>query len=379
MRKKVRIVDNAELNTAEAAKPEVAEAPVAKSELQEMGTAMAQEAKAVAETSEEKNGEQEGQRRNRRSPRHLRASGQRRRRIRDTRPEKGEDMEAMVTDAVGHAVEEVTDTLNDIENVVSIVEKRKPSVRLKSGVASPEMAMGKVWPAAGKPAVAAIEAPAEAEAPATTAAPTAEVADKTAPALGGVAMPELAMGKAFPLRAEVAAQPVTETVVEETVVEEVVAQEPAVEAPEVAETAEETVVEAPKAEAETDVAAAIAAAQAAMLGMHAQQPVEEAPVAEEPAVVESPEPTATVEEAKAPEASVAEVETAAAQVCATSPRGQHATAKMAKAPAPAEAAEAEVVAIAPLRETRFAARQAGSQTATSHAASGARSTMPTAE
>ncbi|MBC7001967.1 ribonuclease E [Photobacterium sp. BZF1] len=385
MRKKVRIVDNAELNAAEAAKPEVAETPVAKSELQEMGTAMAQEAKAVAETSEEKNGEQEGQRRNRRSPRHLRASGQRRRRIRDTRPEKGEDMETMVTDAVGHAVEEVTDTLNDIENVVSIVEKRKPTVRLKSGVASPEMAMGKVWPAAGKPAVAAIETPAETEAPATTAAPTAEVADKAAPALGGVAMPELAMGKAFPLRAEVAAQPVVEeTVVEEAVVEEAVAQEPTVEAPvaeepsleapEVAETAEETAEEAPRAEAETDVAAAIAAAQAAMLGMHAQQAAEEqaeeAPVTATEASTEAP-----VEEAKAP---VADIETATAQICATSPRGQHATAAMAKAPAPAETAEAEVVAIAPLREARFAARQAGSQTATSHATSSAQSTMPRA-
>ncbi|AJR09281.1 putative ribonuclease E [Photobacterium gaetbulicola Gung47] len=377
MRKKVRITDDAEVKAVETAKPEVAETPAAKSELQEMGTAMAQEAKAVAESTEEKNGEQEGQRRNRRSPRHLRASGQRRRRIRDTRPEKGEDMEQMVTDAVGHAVEEVTDTLNDIENVVSIVEKRKPAVRLKSGVASPEMAMGKVWPAASKPAVAAIEAAVEAEAP--EAAPVAE----QAAVLGGVAMPELAMGKAFPLRSEAA--------VEETVVEAPVAEEQTVEAPAVTETAEatvaeETVAEEPKAEAESDVAAAIAAAQAAMLGMHAQQPAEEpeqeAPVAEK-AVAEEPvtevSAEAPAEAAKASEATVASVETAPAQICATSPRGQHATAAMAKAPAPTEASEARVVAIAPLREARFAARQAGSQTATSHATSGAQSTMPNAE
>ncbi|WEM41377.1 ribonuclease E [Photobacterium sp. DA100] len=368
MRKKVRITDDVEVAAVEATQPAVAETPVAKSELQEMGTAMAQEAKAVAESTEEKNGEQEGQRRNRRSPRHLRASGQRRRRIRDTRPEKGDDMEKMVTDAVGHAVEEVTDTLNDIENVVSIVEKRKPAVRLKSGVASPEMAMGKVWPAASKPAVAAIETAAEAK------APVAEVADKAAPALGGVAMPELAMGKAFPLRAEtVAEEPVVETPA--PAVEAPVAEEQPVEAPAVAEaTVEETEAPAQETTAESDVAAAIAAAQAAMLGMHAQQPAEEPATQAEQADVEVP-----LEEVVEAEVAATVTNVEAAQVCATSPRGQHATAAMAKAPAPAETAEPAVVEIAPLRAARFAARQAGSQTATSHATSGAQSTMPKAE
>lgn len=392
MRKTVRITDNAEVKAVETTQPAVAEAPVAKSELQELGTAMAQEAKAVTDNVEEKNGEQEGQRRNRRSPRHLRASGQRRRRIRDTRPEKGEEMEQMVTEAVGHAVVEATDTLNDIENVVSIVEKPKAVVRLKSGVASPEMAMGKVWPSASKPAVASLDAPSadvveatETEAPAVVAE---QATAETAPALGGVAMPELAMGKAFPLRADVAEEtteqapvveaPVVETVaeVEETVVETPIAEEPKAEASVAAE---------PQS-AESDVAAAIAAAQAAMLGMQTQQPAEVEATEAAPAVeVTKPEAPVEETETKAPEAVVTRAETvvsnveATAQVCATSPKGLHATAAMAKAPAPLEAAEPTVVAIAPLRDARFAARQAGSQTATSHATAGAKSTMPTAE
>ncbi len=40
------------------------------------------------EQAEQSNEQENGQRRNRRSPRHLRASGQRRRRIRDTRQRK---------------------------------------------------------------------------------------------------------------------------------------------------------------------------------------------------------------------------------------------------------------------------------------------------
>ncbi|MGR5140922.1 ribonuclease E [Photobacterium sp. DNB23_23_1] len=387
MRKTVRITDNAEVKAVETTQPAVAEVPVAKSELQELGTAMAQEAKAVTDNAEEKNGEQEGQRRNRRSPRHLRASGQRRRRIRDTRPEKGEEMEQMVTEAVGHAVEEVTETLNDIENVVSIVEKPKAVVRLKNGVASPEMAMGKVWPSATKPAVASLEAPVEdvvkaTEAPAVVAEQTTA---ETAAVLGGVAMPELAMGKAFPLRADVAEEtaeqaPVVDTpAVEETVVETPVAEEPKVEAPVAAEPAE------PQS-AESDVAAAIAAAQAAMLGMQTQQPVEvEVTEAAPAAAVTEPEVQVAEAETKAPEVVVTHAETvvsnveSTAQVCATSPKGLHATAAMAKAPAPVEAAEPIMVAIAPLRDERFAARQAGSQTATNHATAGAKSTMPSAE
>ncbi|MGR5062569.1 ribonuclease E [Photobacterium sp. DNB22_13_2] len=373
MRKTVRITDNAEVKAVETTQPAVAEAPVAKSELQELGTAMAQEAKSVTDNAEEKNGEQEGQRRNRRSPRHLRASGQRRRRIRDTRPEKGEEMEQMVTEAVGHAVVEATDTLNDIENVVSIVEKPKAIARLKSGVASPEMAMGKVWPSATKPAVVSIDTPVadvveatETEAPAVAEQATAE----TAAVLGGVAMPELAMGKAFPLRADVA----EETTEQAPVVEAPVTEEPKVEAPVAAESAETQ-------SAESDVAAAIAAAQAAMLGMQTQQATEAAPAVE----VTEPEAPVEVTETKAPEAVVTRAETvvsnveAAAQVCATSPKGLHATAAMAKAPAPVEAAKSTVVAIAPLRDARFAARQAGSQTATNHATAGAKSTMPSAE
>ncbi|MGF1698857.1 ribonuclease E [Photobacterium makurazakiensis] len=347
LRKKVRFIDEQEqapIETVNAA-PVVAEAAQTPSPIQEIGTAVAQEAKATDDHAEQKGekGEQEnGQRRNRRSPRHLRASGQRRRRIRDNRPENGDNMEKMVTDAVGHAVEEATDTLNDIENVVTIVEKPTSS-RPVSGVASPEMAMGKVWQSAKKVPVAAVEeaAPvAEAPAKATVAetpvktpvaeAPVAEVVETTS-TLGGVAQPELAMGKAFPLREEA---PVSA----DTTVE-------AIATPSVEETPE-----IEPAPVETVVAESVTVEEAPTV----------APVTEEaPVVVEAAAPVVTPVEV------VAKVE--AQLVTATAPRGRHAIAPTVKAPAPAENANAEVVTIAPLREARFAARQAGSQTATNSA------------
>ncbi|PSW16951.1 ribonuclease E [Photobacterium sanctipauli] len=336
LRKKVRITDDLEqapvqtpetAPVAEEVKAPVAQEAKAPSAIEELGTAMAKEAKATEEQVEQKGedkAEQEnGQRRNRRSPRHLRASGQRRRRIRDNRPEKGDNVEKMVTDAVGHAVEEATDALNDMENVVSIVEKPAAS-RPLSGVASPEMAMGKVWQAKKVP-VAAIDEP--------VAEAAVEAPAETAPALGGVAQPELAMGKAFPLRQAPVAE--AQPVVEETIVEAPVAEEAVVEAPAVEEPiVEETVAEAPVAE--TPVVEAAPKAE-----VKAEKPVVEV-VAKEAAAEAKP-------------------------VTATAPRGRHTAAPMAKAPAPAETATAEVVAIAPLRESRFAARQAGSQTATNSA------------
>lgn len=327
LRKKVRITDD--LEQAPVTKPSetAAKEPKKPSPLQEQGIAMAKEAQAKetlpqepqqaqAEQPEQNHEQENGQRRNRRSPRHLRASGQRRRRIRDTRPEKAEGVDTAVTEAVGHAVEQVSETLSDLENVISIVEKPKAN-RPASGVASPELAMGKVWVPAAKPAVEAVAEPV-----AEAVAETAEQPATTEPRLGGVAMPELAMGKAFPLRAPVAT--------------EVPAEEKAVAVQEVI--AEEVVTEAP---AEAPATEAVAA-----------------PVVEPTKTVEAAEPVAA--ETVATEVTAGEK----MMVTATSPRGRHAVSPMAKAPAPAEAAETTVVEVAPLRKERSITRQAGSQTAT---------------
>ncbi|MDO6497250.1 ribonuclease E [Photobacterium sanguinicancri] len=343
LRKKVRVVDEAEnaivQDTAivEAPVSETVEQPVVASPLQEMGTSMAKEAQsetaplnAVEEQAQnvdqdqdaEQNEREGGQRRNRRSPRHLRASGQRRRRLRDTRVEQPSD-EDVASEAISHAVVEDTDTLNDLENVVSVVEKPQ-AIRPRTGVASPEMAMGKVWARAPKPAVTAVEvATAAVEAPVATTAVEAPVVEavEEAVTLSGVAMPELAMGKAFPLRDEA----VTEDIAAAT--ETVVAQE------------------APVAEIAETPSAPVQVAQESVIA----------------------EPKAEVATVAAPTEKVL--------VTVTSPRGKHAVAMMAKAPAPVETAEAVVVASAPLREERLQARQAGSQTATSKATAPMASTM----
>ncbi|GAL04903.1 ribonuclease E [Photobacterium aphoticum] len=365
LRKPVRITDGLEqapvAAMAEAAPvaETVAESTAPRSELQMMGTAMAKEAKAseqVEANNEQKgekgNDQENGQRRNRRSPRHLRASGQRRRRIRDTRPD-AEDNAETVAAPLNHDV----DALHDIENAVSIVEKPKAS-RPQTGVASPEMAMGKVWPRAAKPAVQALEEPV-----AEVTEAVAEAAESVAPAaqaLGGVAMPELAMGKVFSPRPVVApiaveAEAPVEAVVETPVVETPVVVEDEVSAEDVIivdNAVEETAAVESPAEAIADAPVAEEANVEVV-----KAPVEAAPVEAAPVVETAPVAAAIV---AAPVANVK-------AVMATSPRGHHAVSPMAKAPAPASEVESVVVAIAPLRESRLQARQAGSQTATSTA------------
>lgn len=382
LRKKVRLTDDAE-QTQELMLDAVQDAKDA-SPLQAMGTEMAKMAKseeiveeAAEEAIEQDNGGQEGngQRRNRRSPRHLRASGQRRRRIRDTRPEKDEDVEGIVTEAVGHAVEEASDVLNDIENVISVVEKPKAVPRLHSGVASPEMAMGKVWPSASKEPVVALDEEAVvaenvAVTEATIAQETVAVTEASAvPALrSGVASPEMAMGKVFPLRSEVTAQaqPTEAPVAAEPARQEAevttveVVESAATEATDVAKdvTVAEEPVNAETTTADAEVAEAVAAAQAAMMGMTMPMDAEAdavAPVAEAPVVV------AAVKE----------------QVTANTPRGNHAVSPMTKAPAPSIVAEPSIVAIAPMREPRVLGRQGGSQGASNRATSPM--SKPTAE
>ncbi|HGE6073618.1 TPA: ribonuclease E [Vibrio cholerae] len=137
------------------------------------------------------------QRRNRRSPRHLRASGQRRRRGRDRRP--------------------------------------NPFRLRKGGVASPEMAMGKVMPRYDlAPRPQSRHETAEGAQHVTHVTPTAATAvvesEKVAAprVLGGVAFPEMAMGKVIVRRETAALETVVAKVAEveepATISDEVVAQ-----------------------------------------------------------------------------------------------------------------------------------------------------------
>nr|WP_086940778.1 ribonuclease E [Thaumasiovibrio occultus] len=306
-----------------------------------------QQAEAAAVDAEQgEDGEERkdrGSRRNRRTPRHLRNNGQRRRRYRDNKDN--------VADAVTHAVEQAADSIDDYENVVSIIDKPQ-GPRLKAGVASPEMAMGKVWSTV-KPAVQALEA-VEAKTPA--------VADAEVSAtVSGVARPEAAMGKvllpytggngqaAAPVEAvvetvvETNKAPAVETVAVEAPVQETIAQvtQPVIEA-----TTEETVVEA-----------AQDAVVAEPVAPEAQETVAEEAVAEK--VIAEPAPVVET---------VTEPAKVAAKGFATSP--------MTKAPAPAsDAVEAIVVNAAPFRAIEVSYRQAGSQSATSCATAPMASTM----
>ena len=346
------------------------------SPLMEMGTSIAKEAQTttvqdqpVIDKQSETNEQDNNQRRNRRSPRHLRASGQRRRRIRDTRVEK-QDYEQHedpscynVADAVEYAVVEATDTISDMVNVVSIVEKPQ-TLRPASGVAAPEMAMGKVWSRI-KPTIEAPVAEVIAEQTHQPAIAKALPDVESKPALGGVAMPELAMGKAFPLRtAPVVEAPIVEApVVETPVVETPVVEAPVVEAPVV----ETPVVETPVVEApvvETPVVETPVVEAPVVEAPVVETPVVEAPVVETP-VVETPVvETPVIKTASAP---MTKIVTETVAVTATSPRGFHAVAAMTKAPAPAETAVKVHVEAAPLRELATT-RSAGSQTATNSAA-----------
>ena len=327
LNKQVRVKDQqAQADATENAAKEQKAPSVSKEQAAAKNKSVAQEQK-VAEQVEatQANGEQSEQeepkqRRNRRSPRHLRASGQRRRRGRDRRP--------------------------------------NPFRLRKGGVASPEMAMGKVMPRfipkphhkQAKPEVAEVAVETQ------TVVNTQEqnVAQETAPQssvvmAGGFACPELAMGKVIIRREEtaviqapVAEAKVTEApavveeapVVVEAKVEAPVVETPVVEAPVESVKAEETVAEAPAVEAETAVV----------------EPVK---------VVEAPKAEAKVE--KAP---VVKAETPKATVAK-----KQAGSPMTKAPGPQEIKEIEVVA-APFRTERFVPKGAGSQVASNKAGAG---------
>ncbi|MGR2665579.1 ribonuclease E [Vibrio campbellii] len=308
LNKSVRVKDQQAAEKAEQEVPvqavvEAVEAPVEKP------------VEAAAEAQQDNKAESK-QRRNRRSPRHLRASGQRRRRGRDRRP--------------------------------------NPFRLRKGGVASPEMAMGKVMPRyIPKPAPKKEERVKEEAAVVATAVPAIQ---------GGFACPEMAMGKVIIRREQPAVveapvvepkvqQPV-ETKVEAPVVETPVAAAPVVEAA-VVEQAETVAAEATPVEPIVDAPVVETTETAVAAAAPTQEPVVEV-VAE---TVEQVTAEAKVETPE-PKAEVIKV--------ATKPR---ASAPMTKAPGPQELREITVTA-APFKAERYAPKGAGSQVATNRASAG---------
>lgn len=255
---------------------------------------------AAAEAQQDNKAESK-QRRNRRSPRHLRASGQRRRRGRDRRP--------------------------------------NPFRLRKGGVASPEMAMGKVMPRyIPKPAPKKEERVQEEAVIATSAVPAMQ---------GGFACPEMAMGKVIIRREQpiVTEAPAVEPKVQETVeakTETAVVETVVVEAPVVAEQA--PVVEVVEAVETPVVDATETVVEAAPVVEAIEEAAEEVAVAiETPAVTAEPK---------------AEVIKVVAKPQASAP--------MTKAPGPQEIREISVTA-APLKAERYTSKGAGSQVATNSA------------
>lgn len=256
---------------------------------------------------------QEDRRRNRRSPRHLRASGQRRRQHRE-RDEQLWDNKL--------------EQLDLMENGLTIVEKRN-QVILKSGVASPEMAMGKVWPARKAVLQNNETQPAQQEPKAAKAAKPkkAKPAVVEPSMLGGVASPELAMGKVFArfkdlsAPAETDEQPLAQAQPAPAVISEPqVQQEPAIEVT-------EPVVVAIESTPATEVLATEA--------------VE---------VTEAAVPTVDIQQVRAME------------VTSTG----RAASPMTKAPAPINDTLFTPVATAAFKPAQLETKQAGSRTATNH-------------
>ncbi|CAK3023128.1 ribonuclease E [Vibrio crassostreae] len=313
LNKQVRVKDQQAQAEDNASKEQVVakELSVSKEQSVAQEQKVAEQVEATQANAEQTEQEEPKQRRNRRSPRHLRASGQRRRRGRDRRP--------------------------------------NPFRLRKGGVASPEMAMGKVMPRLipkphhkqAKPEVTEVQVAAEAQ----TSVQDQNVALETAPQstvvmAGGFACPELAMGKVIIRR-------------EDAAVEAQVTETPAV-------VAEAPVVEAQKVEAPVET-------------VKAEEVVVEAPVVETAVV----EPTKAVEAPKAESAKVEEAPVVKAEAPKAAPKAavakKQASSPMTKAPGPQEIKEIEVIA-APFRTERFVSKGAGSQAASNKA--GAAMTKP---
>ncbi|NLS11517.1 ribonuclease E [Vibrio sp. SM6] len=303
--------------------------------------------KAQGEDSDA-NGETK-QRRNRRSPRHLRASGQRRRRGRDRRP--------------------------------------NPFRLRKGGVASPEMAMGKVMPRYIPKPVAKQDKREETQAvavenvTAVAAVTTQDMAPVTV-ALGGVACPEMAMGKVIVSRATALNPSVTSqheaTVTDEPLVieaETAKVNESEQQKPVMADvmdtvTSQAAVSTANVEPVQTDAAATFtdgdtrADTDISESNQPAPLVAESAPAIEAPTFI-APDEIASDEVAEKPAESKPVAERIKPVATINKP---HAGSAMTKAPGSNDMGEI-VINAAPLREHRYVGHGAGSQSATSQASS----------
>ncbi|MCJ2375459.1 ribonuclease E [Vibrio sp. ZSDZ34] len=285
--KQIRVKDQV---ASKAAEKEKKPAAVAKETADKQKLDDAQPKTAQGDTAQE----EPKQRRNRRSPRHLRASGQRRRRGRDRRPNP---------------------------------------FRLRSGgVASPEMSMGKVMPSYG------ITKPVAKQKPVAEQSPVNEKAESQEQSviLGGFACPEMSMGKVIIVKEPYLQDaPKTESKAKEEpqqVAQPIVEELPVVEsAPENSEVVENSTVD-----------------------------VE---------VVETPNVGAPVAAQSKPAKQQVSLQAEKVAVKAPQQFKGHATAPMAKASGSNEVKEITIVA-APLKTERYQAKGAGSQAATNKASAG---------
>ncbi|HAS3606911.1 TPA: ribonuclease E [Vibrio cholerae] len=268
------------------------------------------------------------QRRNRRSPRHLRASGQRRRRGRDRRP--------------------------------------NPFRLRKGGVASPEMAMGKVMPRYDlAPRPQSRHETAEGAQHVTHVTPTAATAvvesEKVAAprVLGGVAFPEMAMGKVIVRRETAVVQP--EPVVQEPVITDVIAE--TLIAPVEPVVVEAAVIEAPVIEESATETAALETVVAKVAEVEEPATINDEVVAQTTVEVIADKMAEPIKVVK-PVSVSAKSLTAKAVI-----QQPYASSPMTKAPGSDDIREVQVNA-APLRAERYQARGAGSQVARNQASAG---------
>ncbi|HGH6006405.1 TPA: ribonuclease E [Vibrio cholerae] len=268
------------------------------------------------------------QRRNRRSPRHLRASGQRRRRGRDRRP--------------------------------------NPFRLRKGGVASPEMAMGKVMPRYDlAPRPQSRHETAEGAQHVTHVTPTAATAvvesEKVAAprVLGGVAFPEMAMGKVIVRRETAAVQP--EPVVQEPVITDVIAE--TLIAPVEPVVVEAAVIEAPVIEESATETAALETVVAKVAEVEEPAKISDEVVAQTTVEVIADKMAEPIKVVKPVTVSATSL-TAKAVI-----QQPYASSPMTKAPGSDDIREVQVNA-APLRAERYQARGAGSQVARNQASAG---------
>ncbi|RJX72032.1 ribonuclease E [Vibrio sinensis] len=283
--------------------------------------AISEQVEQIVDAVEDDSEQQPKQRRNRRSPRHLRASGQRRRRGRDRRP--------------------------------------NPFRLRKGGVASPEMAMGKVMPRFDLKPMSKPQAQFEENTQVEQAVVKADANTETNTTLGGFACPEMAMGKVI-IRHEENSVTVDTNIQTEAVVE-VAAEMPATEA--VVENVVEEVAVATTETTDVEIVTETAVKDAVVANIIPEEMV---------STITAEETTQEVVDAPV------EIETVPAVVASTiveaiaTTKG-HACAPMAKAPGMSELKEITVNA-APLREQRYTQLGAGSQVARSQA--GAAMTKP---